>query len=360
MPGIDLNLPIPSLSDTQTQVVTKTAQALFAVNADLAAKVVTSEIDINANLPINGFGLTNVGSAQFATSTPITTPGTIFYYNGEWFVVDSTNVVQLTSNGGINLAVVGAIGGDYTSANALVSYDSANSRYRFFGSGATSLVDLDARYIVANATGAAGKVTFGADSALATNIAFNVKSVPAAAIGILGYDASVGAVVDGSTITAATSFTNNITFTNTVTFNGLTKHTTWSTEIPMFVGEETQTNVQTGAGQLTGVVSANPSIWSSSPLGICGLRVNDVVQSIVVRITKASAALATVSIFKRAAGGSTTAVPLNAGNTSTATGAVDITATVTTPTAIASRERWWVQIAFTNASVTAATVNWTQ
>lgn len=358
MPGVNLNLPIPLLSDTQTVVVTKTAEALDAINTDLAAKVTSSEIDINANLPFNGFAGTNVGSLIFADSLLAPQPGMILYTGGEWYMVDSTGTVKITSNGAINLSSTGAIGGDYGTASALVSYDSANTRYRFLGSGGTSLVDLDARKYAANNT-TSGRVFFGVDSSVTSDLNFIVKSLPTSSVGILGYDASAGAVVDGSTITAPQTFSNTVNFSNAVTFSGLVKHPAYTTEIPLFVGEETQTNVQTGAGQLTGIVSANPSVWSSSPLGICGLRTNDVVQSITVRMNKLSTATATVSLFKRAVGGASTAVTLT-GNTSSASGVVDITAVVSSPVAIATRERWWVQIAFTNASVSAATVSWTQ
>lgn len=357
MPGINLNLPIPSLSDTQTQVVTKTAQALTLINSDLADKVTTAEININANLPFNGLAGVNIGYLQFADALPPLAPGTLAYINGEWFMIDSTGSIKITSNGAINLAVVGAIGGDYSTAGALVSYDSANTRYRFFGSGAAALVDLDARNLALNVS--TGKVIFGADSSVTGTVVFNVKSVPSSGTGLLGYDASIGAVVDGSTITTSPTFTGQPVFTNNTTFNGLIKHPAYTTEIPMFVGEETQTNVQTGAGQLTHIVSTNPSVWSSSPLGICGLRTNDIVQSVTVRMNKVTTALATVAIKKRAVGGSTTTVATT-GGTSTATGVVDITATVTSPTAIVTRERWWVEISFTNAAITASTVSWTQ
>ena len=358
MPGVNLNLPIPSLADTQTQVVTKTAQALTLINTDLAAKVVSSEIDINANLGLNGFALTNVGSLQFSNSTVSALPGNIFYSNGEWFLVDSTGSVQITSNGAINLAVVGAIGGDYSTVNALLSYDSANTRYRFFGSGGTALVDTDARNYVANGA-AAGKVTFGVDSSLATNITFNVKSVPTSNIGILGYDASVGAVVNGSTITAPTTFSNTTTFGSTIVASGLIQHPAYTTEIPLFVGEETQTNVQTGATGLTGIVSGNVSVWSSSPFGICGLRTNDIVQSVTVRFSKITTDVATVTIKKRTVGGVTSTVASTGGST-TSSGSVDVTATISAPTAMLTRERWWVELGFKQATITAATVSWTQ
>lgn len=359
MPGTNLNLPIPSLSDNQTTVVTKTAQALTAINNDLAGKITPAQMTINSQLNMGGNSLSNVGGAIFNGSLFTNTPGAI-WFSGEWFLADNTGIIQLTSNGTLNVAALSGIGGDYVSSNALISFDSANSRYRFFGASAANLVDLDARNVVVN--GSLAKVTFGVDSSLVTNTTFNIKSVPGANVGLLAYDASASAVVDGSTvaISAGTTFSGGVTCNNTLTVNGLLSHPAWSASISHAPSPENNTvspNFGTSPGG--GFGSATVFNWSSWWLTSMGLRVTDKVQTILVRANNHATNAITVRVKRRPLGGVATVVPTT-GNTTTTTGNVDLTVVVTTPVAIASREQWWVEIDANNATINDITMTWTQ
>lgn len=363
MPGVDLNLPIPSLSDTQTTVVTKVAQALTAIDTDLADPVLASEININSALEFNGNPALNIGYATFGGGTPgVVIPGAIYYNNGEWFVVDGTATIQLTNAGALNLTLNGGIGGDYAAVSALLAYDNAGTRYRFFGAGGTTLVDLDARKLALNGSGAI--VTLGVDAALLANKTINIKSLPTANVGLLAYDAAATALVDGSSvaITASPTFTNSVTFNGgiivngNIQANGLIKHGNYSKELSLTAADgEAISSIAVTYG--TG--GATYTTWVSEPFTSAGLIVGDIPQNIVIRITKANANGTGWQINRK---------PFNAANVVVASGIIntagtsDQTLTIGVPVAIASRERWFLSIAAGAApeSISSCTLVYTQ
>lgn len=350
MPGVDLNLPIPSLSDTQTQVVTKTAQALTLIDADLAAAVLPSEININSALSFNGNPATNVGYVTLGGGTPgAVIPGTMYYNNGEWFLVDSTGTIQITSNGFINVSGTGGIGGDYIAVGALVSYNSAGSKYIFFGNGAVSIVDIDVRKVILEGAGPA-TVTIGVDASLVTNKVVNFKSLPTVNVGLLAYDAAAQAIVDGSTvaITQPTTFTGLTTFNGVPTFNAAanfaagftgTDHNTYTKEIPFTLGP-TSNNVSLAATDQVLTSATGTWLWRSEPYD---LTVGEKVTSLLLRLSRAvgNANIAAAVKKRNVVTGAVTTVN---SNTYTSTGAGDLTVTVASPTAIASRERWYAEV----------------
>lgn len=359
MPGVDLNLPIPALSDTQATVITKVAQALTAIENDLTPRVTSNEININTPLSFNGLGAENLGYATFNGTPSSVVSGTIFF-SGEWFLVTAAGTIQLTNNGALNISIGGGIGGDYGAVSALVTYDNANTRYRFFGSSAASLVDLDARNFVSNGTLA--KVTISVDPTFAVNRIFNFKSLPTSGIALLTYDSVSSSVTDGSAapITANHTFSGVSTFTGNIVANALIKHTAWSKELP-FTSGPGSTNLANFAGPgVDGLAPATPGVaftWVSEPFG---LRKDDIVNSVVCRITKGSAGTTTLSIRKKDAAGTITTVE---SATSTSVGTGDITCTVAAPVAIGARERWFLQFDSTTSAadtITNASVSWTQ
>lgn len=338
MPGVDLNLPIPSIADTQTIVITKIAQALTLIEDDLTPQILPSEININSALDFGGNTALNVGYATFGGGAPSSTiPGAIYYNNGEWFLVDSIGAVQVTANGTLNLSVNGGIGGDYSAVSALVSYDNASSRYRFFGSGGLTLVDLDARNVTLNST--TRTVTLGVDAALSANKVVNFKSLPTVNIGLLAYDAASTAIVDGSTnpITAAATFNSTVTFNGAVALNAGFTHGTFTQEIPFTLGPGCN-NVAIGGFDAVNVIAAAAYTWRSEPLP---LRVGEKILTCLARLTRSAVANINVAIKKRnSLTGAITTIQTAA--FAGATG--DLTVTVGAPTAIVSRERWYIEI----------------
>lgn len=92
-------------------------------------------MNINANLPMAGFGLDNLGKISF---TPITAPVSgsknLFVNTADnelyWRSSGGANV-KLTTGSTINMTLVGGIVGDYASVGAEVAFDDANKRYTF-------------------------------------------------------------------------------------------------------------------------------------------------------------------------------------------------------------------------------------
>lgn len=140
MPGIDLNLDLPDVTDTMAVMVAKTKICLAAIEDDLANQVVVSEMSFNATLPLNGSAITGLGYSTYVAGNVPTAAGSIYYSAGEFYAIDSTGPVLLTNLGAIAIASVKGIGGDYgaSSNSALVFYDNASGEYRFFSGNGTS------------------------------------------------------------------------------------------------------------------------------------------------------------------------------------------------------------------------------
>jgi hypothetical protein len=140
MPGVALNLDLPSVTDTMAVMVAKTRVALSTIQDDLVPKLVPAEMNINAALSANGNAITGLGSVGMVGGNTPVAAGSIYYANGEFYAIDSTATVKLTSAGGLAIAGAKGIGGDYGNVanSALVYYDSASGEYRFFSSNGTS------------------------------------------------------------------------------------------------------------------------------------------------------------------------------------------------------------------------------
>jgi hypothetical protein len=196
MPGVDLNLSLPSLSDSLSTVVSKTAVALSAIEDDLAAQVVTAELNINAALSMNGSSLTDVSSLQLLAGNAPTTNGSIYYHtDGEFYVRTAAGAIKVTSNGSLNTAAAGGFTGDYGLGTETASYDDASGEFRFTEDTGV-YADLVADDVVLN--GSSGTVRLGAASAMTDGRSFLVSTLPASGISLLVYDASDSGVKDNN------------------------------------------------------------------------------------------------------------------------------------------------------------------
>lgn len=130
-------------------IVSKVAAALSAIEDDLAPDITSSEININAALTFNGMPAIGLGSLTLQAGNVPTAAGSVYYNAGEFFAIDATGIVQLTSGGGINVASVKGIGGDYGKPgnSALVSYNNASGEYSFLSGTGAALGGLVANYL---------------------------------------------------------------------------------------------------------------------------------------------------------------------------------------------------------------------
>lgn len=192
MPGQPLNLDLPSLADPFAEILAKLLIALAAIEDDLEGLIVPSEININASLSLEGNALTDAGSLQLLAGNVPTAAGAIWYADGEFYMRDASGVIQITSNGSLNVASIGTIVGDYGGVNpARVSYDNASGEYRFTEETGV-WADLVADDLILNS--ATGSVRFGVDDAITTARQFIIKDLPASGVSCLVYDASTSTV----------------------------------------------------------------------------------------------------------------------------------------------------------------------
>lgn len=139
MIGTPLNLSLPLTSDTMVGVVTKTATALSQIADSIADQAAPSALNINTALPFGGNWASSVGGLVLVDGNNPSAPGSLYYHNGEFFLVDSTGAIQITNTGTLNVASLGTIGGDYGGANtALESYVASANEYRFYENSTTN------------------------------------------------------------------------------------------------------------------------------------------------------------------------------------------------------------------------------
>lgn len=206
MPGVYLNLDLPSLSDSLATIVSKLVTAISAIQTDLANKVVPSEIYMNQALAMNGASVLNVGSLELVAGNPPSTPGSVYYSAGEFYAVDAAGAFRISNNGALDVATAGTIGGDYGGTNpASVTYNDISGEYRFYQDVGV-WANLSAGDVILNGTN--GSVKLGVDDAINSARQVIFKSLPTTGVSMLVYNAATSTIEDGS----VTRATNNSLF----------------------------------------------------------------------------------------------------------------------------------------------------
>lgn len=230
MPGVNLNLDLPSLSDSLATIVSKTAAALSAIQNDLTPKVTAGEININAALPFNGNAATGLGSVQLVSGNTPTAAGSVYYLNGEFYAIDATGVIQLTLNGAINASGIGGIVGDYGGVNpARVTYVSASHQYQFTSSPGVWATIVAGNFIL---EGANGTVQLGVDNAITIAQQVNYKSFPTSGVSFMVFNGATSTIEDGG----VTQVTNPLVSTSTIKASVLKFSTGQQVIVPACLG----------------------------------------------------------------------------------------------------------------------------
>lgn len=337
MPGTPLNLDLPLLSDTMSVLAAKTAAALDAIQNDLAPLITSAEINVNAPLSLGGNALTEATSLQLSAGDVVNaTPGTIFYYSGEFWMVDAAGTpIQITANGLVNIGGTGGFNGDYVASNPTgASYDLASGQFRFTKS-AGVWADMSFANAVLNNSGT-GSVSIGVDSAITTGRTINVKALPVAGVSGLVYSGSTSTIEDS----AVTRETNTHLFTainasgtatvNVLSATAITASTTvvatgdvtaadlhhtaeWEIQVPYFplmaAGNIQLPNISTVIQHLK---SSNVS-WDWYGCPIQGLRVGDHLKRLTMKIVTHGTSTVVVNVW-RAVAGSLTLVSMDTWN----------------------------------------------
>lgn len=177
MPGVNLNLVLPSLTDTFAVTLGKINTALSTIGDDLSPKIVPSEININTSVPFAGNAATGLGSMQLIGGNVPTATGSVYYNAGAFYLIDGVQTIKLTNAGAINVAGVKGIGGDYGNAgnSASVYYDNVSGEYRFFSGTGSAYGTLVANLVSLKGGGFFAKL---AAPTLAANITITLPVLP--------------------------------------------------------------------------------------------------------------------------------------------------------------------------------------
>ena len=120
---------------------------LQAIVDVLAQRVTVDGLDIQKALEMNGNALIDASAIDFVLGGDPGTASSLFYgTNGELFCRDGSNrLIQLTSNGVLNVAGNGGFGGDYVATNQNGAfYTNATQTFTFTAAGGTTFTTVEA------------------------------------------------------------------------------------------------------------------------------------------------------------------------------------------------------------------------
>lgn len=357
MPGSYLNLDLPTGSDPMVTIVAKLVAALSAIQDDLTPDVTPSQININAALNMNGAALINTGSVQFVTGNVPTLPGSVYYNNGEIYVIDATGPVRLTLNGALDAASIGGIGG-LGGTTAAETYDLASTQFRF--TSATGVwADLVARHLILE--GVSGSVQFGVDSAIATSRQINIKSLPGTGTSLMVYNGATSTVEDGAVTGATNTLAGSLavaaalTAGTTVTATDYKLSGTVGQDIDLFPSPQAAstsacnvTDYANGFATSQGILATAGSwSWNSKSL-LNWMRDGDRLKQITLLWRVKSTGTATISLVSVDCG--TDVQTTIQSFTDVGTGAHSLTCTLTTPPTVTTGAKLYIYITASDAS----------
>lgn len=104
-------------------------------SAGKCPRIRTASINIDADLGLNGKGLTAIGRLAFSKIAALTTGTVTLFVNAAdnelYYRTQGGVNVKLTNGTSINTTLIGGIAGDYAAVGAEVAYDDANDVYTF-------------------------------------------------------------------------------------------------------------------------------------------------------------------------------------------------------------------------------------
>jgi hypothetical protein len=293
MIGSALDLSLPLIGDTMANVVAKTATALAAIEDVLEAKVTPASMNLNAEMALGGNRITGLGALTLVSAAVPTAAGSMYYADGEFYLIDATGAIQVTSEGALNLGATGTIVGDYGGVNpARVTYDDASGEYRFTEE--TGIyADLVADDVILKS--AAGSVRLGATNDITTARSLLVKELAASGVSVMVYNAATSTLEMAETTRATNDVkVTTLNATGNATVNEL-RHTgnMYKALSPLLDGAAfsgTVTPVQAFGVQYT---SAGGSYFL-----YCRLKYRDRLKGITLRLNKTSGGNITVQTYR--------------------------------------------------------------
>lgn len=171
-------------------------------------QVTTAGINIDSDLSLGNYGLTDVGSQTFQSLSALVATNNVSYVkDGDLYFNDgSGNQVRVTSGGALNVGSIGGIGGDYGTTAATCFYTDASLTY-FFQDSAAAAAKL-------NIGDLAGENAVFSGDASCVNLTVTTAATIASA--------TITATTGTSTHAGSQIFNGTITANNTVSFLGAT------------------------------------------------------------------------------------------------------------------------------------------
>lgn len=337
MPGSPLNITLPSVAtDDWPTWASRVVTALSTIISDLEPQVTSSEINVNANLPFNGYSATDLTRVTFRAGVSTqATPLCVGFKNGDLFACDGNgNEIQMTSNG----APAGT-GNGFLGDTSYASYSAAGSLYSFLDSGgAYDSVRVD-NVRVSNGTNYA-EIGYGGS----VNTTFTLPATAPAGVSVLTIDA-LGQVAHDANVGVDLTFSNAdivLTGTSAILFPDTPRNRrAASTNFYDSVGTPTTSNA--GSQSVTGSWTSHHQL---------PVEEGERFKNVVIRVVKGGSGgseVLTATVYTVDGNGTRTAVTGATGSISTS-GTQSLTLTASSPTALAPGETIVVDIAFTSAS----------
>lgn len=142
-PNMGMLLPIPTVTPGPTYA-SENNDAFDVIDGHdhttgKGVPVPSNGININNDLPYNGFNASDLRSTQFFNNpSPLSLPAdiTVVYVSGGdlWYNNQLGQQVQITAGASLNAGSIGGIGGDYVGSGALEFYTSASKTFTFWSS----------------------------------------------------------------------------------------------------------------------------------------------------------------------------------------------------------------------------------
>jgi hypothetical protein len=326
--GSPLTNSVASVGASGTGYATATNALLTELKAAVEGTVPFSALDGSVldldNVPMIDASYVAFYDASVVPSAAIA--GRLVYANGEFWAVNSTGAIQLTSGVGLNAASIGGIAGDYGSPNpASLRFVDLATRYEFYDDYSTLTWAYTRARGLDIAAGAISNVycqlRYGGAATLTLTLP---PALPASNRSALVID-NTGAILFNS---ATNTVTNDIVLAGTTRVREIGRKKGWcfNFQEDWLTGTGSAwSGLVTASGGSRGVRIDTKGTGGGVAKNINGLDVGTTITSLTARINKQSTGTAAVVMFKTR-DGVDTLIPFT-GGTSAATGWLDLTQT---------------------------------
>lgn len=346
--GTPLGLTLPVIGGTQAAAAQSINTALSAIIARLESKVSAADLSIDADVSFKAgavfSGITDLQRAAFASLssalTAGTNPNTAYVLNGNLHFIDGAgNLVQITSNGAVNVSTTGGItGAGYGIGGVEFNWDSGNTRFSArSGAGADDYADVQcADLLLRDASGNA--IRFQAP-AIASDYSLSLPSALPASTSLLQVT-STGLMQTTLAPTGLTGVTLASGGHVTLSGAGELKHGNRVLMIPASAASAVGGPTHTSIGSI-GLIEAGDFVLFPLPLAV-----GDRIISVTLQGIFTGAGTRTLALRRRADAGADTNV---SAPTSTTTGDTAVVYNVA-DTVIAANNTYYLRFTTTTAS----------